>query len=90
MEKITGIYEASRHVSFAQKNILASRLPEITDIPKNLRICIYGKGSLVGEEDVLQRTHHSFSLTCYSTNGTIFELSKESFIQLISAKKVRR
>jgi len=90
VEKIAGIYQASKHVSFSQKNVLAQRLPEITDIPRNMKICIYGPGSLVGEEDVLQRLNHSCSLTCYSSKGTIFELSKESFIQLISTKRVRR
>ena len=33
VEKISGIYQGSRHVSFAETNILAKKLPEITDLP---------------------------------------------------------
>jgi len=80
VEKISSIYEASRHLSFTQKNVLASRLPEITDIPRNMTVCLYGPGSLVGEEDIMQRSNYSCSLTCYSSKGTIFELSKEAFL----------
>jgi len=53
VEKISDIYQASKHVSYTKRNILAQKLPEITDIPFNLRICIYGPGTLVGEEDLI-------------------------------------
>lgn len=35
-----------------QSNILAKRLPEIKDLPLQLKLVLAGPGTLVGEEDV--------------------------------------
>ena len=36
-------------------NILARKMPEIKDIPGNMKLTIFGPGSLIGEEDILSR-----------------------------------
>ena len=59
------------------KNVLAKWLPEIKDLPYNHRLSIFGRGSLIGEEDVFTRSRFSCSLTCYSSKGKIYELAKE-------------
>jgi len=52
-------------------------LPEIKDLPYSMKLAIYGKGSLMGEEDVFSRSKFSCTLKCYSQRGTVFELPKE-------------
>ena len=49
-----------------KRNILAKRLPEIKDLPYSLKLSIFGRGSLLGEEDVFSRSHFSCTLKCYS------------------------
>jgi len=49
-----------------RKNILAKRLPEIKDLPYYLKLSIFGKGSLMGEEDVFSRSKFSCTLKCHS------------------------
>ena len=39
--------------SLRDKNPLAKRMPEIEDIPNNLRLNIFEQGSLIGEDDVV-------------------------------------
>ena len=39
----------------SKNNILAKKLPEIKDVPSNMRLTIYGLGSMLGEEDTLNR-----------------------------------
>ena len=62
-----------------RRNVLAKRLPEIKDLPYNMKLSIFGRGSLMGEEDVFARSKFSCTLKCYSSKGTVFELSKEQF-----------
>ena len=69
-----------------KRNILAKRLPEIKDLPYNQKLSIFGRGSLLGEEDVFSRTHFSCTLKCYSQKGTLYELSKEYFQLLKSSE----
>lgn len=40
----------------------------------------------MGEEDVFSRTKFSCTLKCYSTKGTVFELTKEQFQMLKSSE----
>ena len=63
-------------------NVLAERLPEIKDIPITHKVQIAGVGSVLGDEDVFSRDKYTCSLNCYSTKGTIFELSAEVFMNL--------
>jgi len=37
------------------KNVLAKKFTELQTIPNSYKITIYGPGSLVGEEDVINR-----------------------------------
>ena len=77
----------SQHsVRTMRRNILAARLPEIKDLPYALKLSIYGKGSLMGEEDVFSRSKYSCTLKCYSSKGKIYELSKEQFQMLKSSE----
>eukprot|EP00347_Sterkiella_histriomuscorum_P023519 403334331 len=51
-------------------NFLAKKLPEIKDVPNQMRITLFGSGSLLGEEDTLK--------------GTLFILKKNEFMLLRS------
>ena len=62
-----------------RKNVLAKRLPEIKDLPYNMKLSIFGHGSLMGEEDVFSRSRFSCTLKCHSSKGKVFELAKEQF-----------
>ena len=68
---------ANKPKQMQRRNILAKRLPEIKDLPYSMRLSIFGKGSLVGEEDVFSRSRFSCTLKCYSSKGTVYELPKE-------------
>lgn len=68
-------------------NVLAKRLPEIKDLPYNLKLSIFGKGSLVGEEDVIFRTKFSCTLKCYSSKGVVFKLPKEQLQMLKTSER---
>jgi hypothetical protein len=37
------------------KNVLAKKFTELQSIPNHFKITIYGPGSLIGEEDVINR-----------------------------------
>jgi CRP-like cAMP-binding protein len=39
-----------------------------------------GKGSLLGEEDVISRKTYSCTVKCYSLEGTAFVLDKDHFL----------
>ena len=79
---------ASMHTTRMQKrNILAKRLPEIRDLPYNLKLSFLGRGSLMGEEDVFSRSKFSCSLKCHSLKGTVFELPKEQFQMLKTSEQ---
>ncbi|CDW78470.1 UNKNOWN [Stylonychia lemnae] len=65
-----------------KSNILARKLPEIKDVPSNMRLTIFGIGCILGEEDILNRQTYSCSLKCHSLNGTLFVLKKQEFLLL--------
>ena len=69
------------------QNILAQRLPEIKDIPFEMKLSIFGRGSLIGEEDIFSRQMYSTTLKCYSSKGTLFRLPKEQF-QLLKTSEL--
>ena len=64
------------------KNILAKRLPEIKDLPLQLKVVLAGRGSLLGEEDAYSRNHYTSMVKCYSAKGTLYEISAEHFMNL--------
>ena len=68
-----------------KRNILQQRLPEIRDLPAMQKLSIFGRGSLIGEDDVFFRENFSCSLKCYSQKGTVYELGKEYFQLLKSS-----
>lgn len=61
------------------KNVLARKLYEIADIPGVQRLAIFGRGSLLGEEDLLKSDSYSCVLTCISDKGTLLKISEELF-----------
>lgn len=62
-----------------KNNVLANKLSEIRDIPRVQKLAIFGPGSILGEEDLLNREVYSCSLTCASTKGTLLKVSAEMF-----------
>ena len=69
----------ARPTRLRDTNILAKRLPEIKDLPYQMKLSIFGTGSLIGEEDIFSRTTYSTSLKCYSSKGVLLRLPKEQF-----------
>ena len=63
-------------------NILAKKMPEIKDAPRNYKLTLFGTGSLIGEEDVLNRDNYTCSLKCYSLKGTVYQIKKADFMML--------
>ena len=64
----------SQSLKTRKGNVLAKRLPEIRDLPQNMKLSIFGRGSLMGEEDVFSRNKFSCTLKCLSSKGKVFEL----------------
>jgi len=65
-------------------NILAKKLPEIKDVPNNLKLTLFGRGTLLGEEDLLTRETYTCKVTCSSLNGTLYYVNKRDFLALRS------
>ena len=56
-----------------KQNILAQKLHEISDIPFVQNLAIFGKGTILGEEDLFhKRSKHPCTLSCVSMKGTLF------------------
>ena len=47
-------------------NVYAQKMPEIKDVPRNMRLVIFGKGMLIGEEDSINKAKYSCTLKCHS------------------------
>lgn len=69
------------------RNVLAMRLPEMTDFPIKHRINILEVGGVAGDQDILYRKNYSCSLLCYSQKGTVFKMKKEHFFELKQNEK---
>ena len=54
------------HSRQVRRNILAKRLPEICDVPNSHKLSIFGRASMLGEEDVATRANYQCTLKCYS------------------------
>ncbi len=63
-------------------NILARKMPEIKDIPTKMKLTIFGVGSLIGEEDVLNRNTYGCTLKCHSLKGTLYQIKKQDFMMI--------
>lgn len=63
-------------------NILARKLPEIRDIPHTMKLTLFGRGSLLGEEDVLSRPSYTCTLRCHSFSGTLYSVKRQDFMVL--------
>jgi CRP-like cAMP-binding protein len=59
------------------RNVLAEKIPEIKDVPKELPLMVFGEGSFLGEEDVIFRDYYSCTLKCISQNGVLLQILKE-------------
>lgn len=47
-----------------------------------MKLSIFGVGSIVGEEDVFNRSCYSCNLKCISLIGKVFVIKKEDFLNL--------
>ncbi len=65
-----------------KQNIFNQKLTEIRDVPMNLNFMYVGRGSLVGEEDVISKEKYSCTVSCNSLKATIYAISKENFMTL--------
>ena len=61
-------------------NIYATKMPEIKDVPSNMRVTIFGIGSLLGEEDSINKTNYTCTLKCHSLKGTLYSINKQDFL----------
>ena len=62
-----------------ERNILEKKLSEIVDVPSTQKMAIFGRGSLLGEEDFVNDKLHSCTLICYSTKGSLLQITSEYF-----------
>jgi CRP-like cAMP-binding protein len=62
-----------------RENVLACRMDEVQDLPREQKLAILGEGALAGEEDVISRPVYSCDLTCKSSKGILFQISRENF-----------
>lgn len=47
-------------------NVLANKLTEIKDVPRDMHLTIFGRGAFLGEEDALFRNTSSSTMRCIS------------------------
>jgi hypothetical protein len=65
-----------------RQNILAKRLPEIRDVPHQMKLVIAGIGSIFGEEDCVSRSVYTSCVRCTSQKGTMYEFPAEAFMNI--------
>lgn len=63
------------------------KLSEMQDLPRDQKVVVYGKGSLVGEEDLLgledqESFVRSGSLVCVSERGKLLRMTRDQFLHL--------
>ena len=59
--------------------MLAKKFTELQSIPNKYKITIYGPGSLIGEEDIINRKYYSSTLRCLSQKGRLYRMKIEDF-----------
>ena len=62
--------------------MLTKKLPHMQDLPSTFRMTIFEKGSLLGAEDLLNKTCRKATLTCSSIKGSLYSLPCEVFLML--------
>eukprot|EP00347_Sterkiella_histriomuscorum_P020337 403338195 len=74
-------------VQKSKQNIFNQKLSEINDIPSTQHFMIVGRGSMIGEEDVITSVQKIYSCTvvCSSLKGSAYKISKEDFLTLKSS-----
>lgn len=77
------------------KNALENAFPELADLPYEYKLSNAGKGTILGEEDlILERTSYSCSCFCDSDNGSLFKVPKAALLTFREAgatwKKLNR
>eukprot|EP00347_Sterkiella_histriomuscorum_P005721 403355524 len=74
-------------VQKSKQNIFNQKLSEIDDIPSTQHFMIVGRGSMIGEEDVITSVSKIYSCTvvCSSLKGSAYKISKEDFLTLKSS-----
>ena len=68
-------------------NILAKKFSELKDIPYQQKLVIYCTGSLIGEEDIVNRKAHSSTIKCVSTKGSLYRIDLEHFQHFKNSKE---
>lgn len=64
------------------ENILTKKFTDLKDFPASQKISIFQPGSLLGEDDILQRDYHSTSVQCSTKKGTVFVMTRAWFNRL--------
>lgn len=59
-------FNREREWKLPRTNVFSTKLREIKDIPREHRLVIFGKGAMVGDDDVISRDVYSCDLTCIS------------------------
>jgi hypothetical protein len=62
--------------------VLVRKLPELRNLPKLFKIVIYGEGSLIGQEDMIDKEFYTCSLRCMSQKGKLLCIKKSDFLAL--------
>ena len=52
---------------------------------QSVRLMIVGVGNIVGEEDAVKDRHYSTSLSCFSQEGELYEISLENFHRFVKS-----
>ena len=64
------------------QNVLAEKLNEVKDFPLTLKVNIFQKGSLVGEDDIIGKKEYTCTLKCISQEGSLLQIAKDEFLKL--------
>jgi hypothetical protein len=49
-------------------------MPEMRDLPREMRLATYGPGSFLGEDDVVYRNVYTGTLRCNSQRGVLLKV----------------
>jgi hypothetical protein len=52
------------------------------DQAENCRMMLLGVGNFIGEEDAIHDRLPTVSVSCFSTTGELFEISRENFLKI--------
>lgn len=48
----------------------------------NTRMLLLGMGNLIGEDDAMKERPCTATVSCFSTEGELFEISRENFLKI--------